>query len=92
MYQFFRRVRCRIFGCWQMAYSPCCERCGLEYYDEHYVHGGLWWMLKRAVVNWWRKHGGKIVGRKCEVCNRRYWRGYDDVCCSSPCFDKWIPF
>jgi len=87
------RVMCHLFGCQEDA-GGCgrCLRCNMYSGDPEFIEVGmlpsLWLWPKWWALGLWRL----VVGRKCEVCGRRYWRGYSNWCCSETCGRKWVPF
>lgn len=85
------RLKCRMFGCICAADYPGCHRCEAGIYDANYVQIGALDPLYRA---YWRvRHFvERLTGRRCEVCRKRYWRGYDEWVCSDRCFTDWLPF
>lgn len=84
------RIICRLFGC-RFGCEPFCDRCGAYIYDWTFVQvGRLNWIcrgydwLNFMVIQ-------AIIGRRCATCGRRFWRG-GQYCCSTKCYDQWIPF
>lgn len=85
------RPMCRLFGCICAQHYPGCSRCQAGIYDADYVEIGA---LDFAFRPYWRarRFVQRFTGRRCEVCKRRYWRGYDEWVCSDECFSSWLPF
>ena len=81
------RLVCRLLGC-RDAEMPECSRCGEYYYGRSFIEvgllSGLYWWARWFILC--------LVGRKCDVCGRRFWRGYSSWCCSEECFRDWVPF
>lgn len=86
-----RPFRCRCFGC-QYDDISVCVHCGTAIYDWPPHEDGWFWPLWWRVCRPFRWLGGLIIGKRCQQCKRRFWRGYDGYCCSDECFSKWIPF
>lgn len=86
-----KRVICWLLGCLCATDYPGCHRCEAGIYDADYIQIGK---LDPVFVAWWavRKFVQKFTGKKCEVCHRRYWVGYDEWVCSDKCFTDWLPF
>lgn len=84
------RITCRLLGCVIAEEYPGCHRCQSAIYDVDFVQIGRLDFVFRA---YWRtrKFVQKFTGKRCAVCNKRFWRG-DDWTCSDKCFSDWLPF
>lgn len=84
------RLRCELFGCVCAENYPACYRCNADLYEDFIQTGRLkplfcvYWSALRLVQT--------VTGKRCQVCSRRYWHGYDDYVCSDKCFEDWLPF
>lgn len=84
------RLRCKAFGCVWDDYSPDCIRCGTRLYDGEVLRenswcGPLYAMIHKYKHSHWKRH------HKCEVCGRSMYLTNQN-CCSTECYDEWIPF
>lgn len=88
-----KRFRCYLFGC--DASQGCeCERCGTHLYDNQQAFRiEPCWLVRFMQERWYwiRRFAEVWIGRKCDVCGKRYWGG-DRYTCSDECGDKWVPF
>ena len=93
-----KRLICWLVGCRineeieQGVVIEYCDRCEHSQYDSWVIERGrleslfaffwrMWWLLRCA-----------IIGRKCGVCGKRFWRKSRQYACSIECGAKWIPF
>lgn len=92
-----KRLRCIATGCTCAPDYPACWYCGAPNYPYPDMHRFIeypgrmgWWLaIKRrakAAIH-------AVRPKTCEMCNKRFYRGYGDGhCCSDECFTKWLPF
>ena len=84
-----KRVLCRIFGCWQAEYGPCCRRCHADLFDGLFIDQGL----VSPVAECWNvliALRSRLL-RPCDQCGKWMWFPREPVC-SRKCFEEWTPF
>jgi hypothetical protein len=86
------RLHCHLFGCAVAATYPACARCNADLYEGPFIERGVNYYVDAAFDPVRRHIIWPIMGKRCCQCRRRYWRGYDEYCCSEKCFDEWLPF
>jgi hypothetical protein len=85
---------CKYIGCKVDRDCPdfFCQRCGAHYYHDGHDNGAVWrvWSRIESAV---RQGIARVIGRKCDVCGKRFRSKYPyDPCCSKACHEQWIPF
>lgn len=88
------RFRCYLFGCCDDVMCTC-QRCGTNLYEDQgkFYQRPCWLVGRLQRARYIAKNCLElIIGKKCEVCGKRYWSNYVDWTCSEECFKKWIPF
>ena len=87
------RLLCRCFGCRMHQFEPVCTRCNAHIYDGDHIEEPLFWVRLRHRMHWIRS---AVVGARCEVCGRMFWRstgsGSFPYTCSTKCDSEWMPF
>ena len=91
--RWMKRFACHLFGCVPGEF-PCCDRCYADLYDDDWIPNEtrLYWKLHWRIVDAWRLFVAIFLGHKCDVCGRRFRRGFNEYACSKWCFDNWMPF
>ena len=87
----WKRPMCWLFGC-RFAYGGDCERCGDHIYEGGYTEPCLVFKWLREWRWKWRERLSWLIGKRCDHCGRRFWRGGIGWCCSKDCDSQWIPF
>lgn len=87
--QRFNRAICFMVGC--VGGDPVCHRCDTDLYDPDFIQYGklqplfrLYWRIRQAIRG--------LAPRHCDVCGKKYRRGYSTHTCSEACFENWLPF
>lgn len=84
------RPRCWLLGCYLGEHGHCCERCGVDVYENFIQYGKLdplirlYWRAYRAI-----RHLGP---RKCDCCGKTFRSFRPERVCSDECYEQWLPF
>lgn len=86
------RIRCYLFGCREDE-DGYCHYCESYLYMGYALEGVLEKPLDAMWRFWWRLKT-VTVGRKCEICGKRFWRSFNrnEFVCSEECAKDWVPF
>jgi hypothetical protein len=89
------RPWCELFGCEEHEHAPECVRCGAYYYQGFiFTEEAIWPPIRDAVREFVRRVVRLVWKyRNCDHCGKRFWADEDDgPCCSSACYEHWMPF
>jgi hypothetical protein len=88
--QRLHRAKCYLLGC-ALGEDPGCFRCETHLYDAEFIQIGKLDLFFRAY--WWvRRCLRSLAPRRCDVCGKKFMRGYTTYTCSEACFNDWLPF